>query len=364
MSFAAHEMYLYRLDLVNSRAAPCAVVRTTYNNWPVSSDLIDWDGGDQLLLSNLFSGSQSLYRVNLAAETLEHVADYNGLIKTNGNRGKCHSAAFFPGRPDLVIATNSIPNRYQTVIFNKTTGHRLLQIKSDSNWYPQDTVFLGNDTRYMFVLYTTTGIQAQTSGHSMWDYTKPVGGGKECLAGVMAKKSQMPCHLRVALYSIDVERSTSREIASAHLSGGHPDSMIYRDGVLFISDQLNDVIHVYTVDFTSSADAPSDIGFVTMSLLPKLSPITGFHMPHGVDVAHNMIAVASYGDNSVKIMPLPLPIRAVMARTQAALAKMRELVPDPDHRASLSYRELANCAPGRPCHSSLLDTFALDQTAA
>eukprot|EP00037_Helgoeca_nana_P000014 m.19672 g.19672 ORF g.19672 m.19672 type:complete len:359 (-) comp10020_c1_seq1:12-1088(-) len=349
MSFAAHEMYLYRLDLVNSKAAPVAVVRTTYNNWLANSDLIDWDGGDQLLLSNLFSGSQSLYRVNLAAETLEHVADYNGLGNTTGERGiaKCHSAAFFPGRPDLVIATNSLAPRYETVVFNKATGHRLLQIKSDSKWYPQDTVFLGNDTRYMFVLYTTTKIGSQANGHSMWNYSKPVAGGKECLA--MRMGGPTPCHLRVALYSIDVDRSTSREIAAARISGGHPDSMVYREGVLFVSDQLNDVIHVYTVDFTSSADAPSDIGFVTMSLLPKLSPITGFHMPHGIDVAHNMIAVASYGDNSVKIMPLPLPIRAVMARTQAALTKMRELVPDPDHRASLSYRELANCPPGRPC---------------
>lgn len=355
MSFAAHEMYLYRLDLVKSTAVPVAVVRTTYNNWPASSDLIDWDGGDQLLLSNLFSGSQSRYRVDLEADELKHVADYNTLISRTGTKGKCHSAAFFPGKPDVIIATNSIPGRFETLISNWTTNETLLRIKSNHAWYPQDTVFLGADTRYMFILYTTTGILSQWSGQSMWNYEKPVADGKECLHGVMNRaRSPKPCHMRVALYRIDLDGRESEELASAYLPGGHPDSMVYRNGVLFVTDQLNDVVHVFSVDFHSTVEA-GNVGFVTMSLLPELSPITGFHMPHGVDVAHGMLAVASYGDNSVKVMPLPLPIIATLRRQQVKMDKVQVILADPTQELKRSHSDLPACTPGRPCNAALLD---------
>lgn len=327
MSFAASELYLFGFDL----SAGTSTLLDTVGNAGDKGDLIDWDGNKRLLVSNLFSGSQNEFRVDLSAGSLRRTAHYKA--HGPGVGGKCHSAAFVPRQPDLIVATNSKRNKrvdFDTVVYNTTSNEIKLKIKHGRVWYPQDVAFMGDDSRYMFIVFTTTKIQSSKRLKDNQAFKK----SKRCLANELTQKDRFNSHFMVKLYRLNIAASATseaHELQTAFIPGAHPDSMVWRDGLLFVQDQLNDVVHVLTTAFhTLSSASPEGEGYLTMSPLPRLSPIRGFHMPHGVDVAHGMLAVSSYGDASVKIMKLPSGIVAEMGRLRELMSRWgSRIVRDP-----------------------------------
>jgi hypothetical protein len=93
----------------------------------------------------------------------------------------------------------------------------------------------------------------------------------------------------------------------------HPDSIAIHDELVFVSDQLNDCIHILRLVLappTTAHGALKDaIGASSFRLVGRL---TGLFMPHGLHIRESteapgslLLGCSNYGDSSYALMVLP-----------------------------------------------------------
>ena len=321
--FSAKQLYLFQFDLDTQEAVCLDVLNLTFKGEPATPDLIHFDGEDKLAISFLRPGGQGKFRVNTSEWKLAHVEDHLVFPRHADELGlygkfgwKCHAANFFPGNRSIMVATAS-----EKMLLRRTTGFRHIptntlvhQIPSFSRkFYPQDVFF--ESKMYVFIVYTTTrifgmselGVNAQNS------LTSPISNVTKPCFKYKSAFSQPSIDSMVVLYSIDLDVRQHVALAAFPILGAHADSIVFKGGLVFVNDQQNDVLHVLRLH-------------IDKQLMPSFSPltvVTGFHMPHGVDVGHGMLTASNYGDNTVKIMRLPELIKIAMS----SAAPLHDLIP-------------------------------------
>ena len=322
-SYGAREVYLWRFDLVARRATLLAYTNTTFGGSPVMVDLVDWDGGDQIIISNFKVGAQSIYRVDLKAGTIRWVEEHRAFAPVNTFCGGpcpatrwCHSAKFVPGSPRLIVATSTKPRHFATGVYDRVDRRLLYDFSLDPKWHAQDTEPVG--ARHLLVAYVSTTVRTRhTEKSSIDNHTAYLRSGKAPLCLSPYQRELTPINTKVVLYAIDLQRPTAHtQLDAFDLPSAHADSIVYSEGLVYLNDQHNDVVHVLSLNMShvGGGDGHTDGGSVgggaaRQSAMRRVLSIQGYHMPHGVDVRHGMIAVTNYGDNTATIMPLPAELQ-------------------------------------------------------
>jgi hypothetical protein len=309
MSYGAREIYLFRFDVVAGTAALVALSNVTWEGVPTIVDLLDWDPTrNRVVASNFNGGSQTEYVVDIKQGTIKWADEYR-VFEPVISYGKliyrwCHSAKFVPAKPTLVIATSVLPNHFAIGIFDTVTRTRIYKWSyTEKNiWHPQDTEPIGN--HHTLVLYTTSKVLLFAEYASIEPHATFLSSRRKCFRDRKISK-RPPFSTKLVLYEIDLANPTKHvQVAELTIPDSHPDAVVYRDGFAFINDQYNDAVHVISVKLNDLPEGEGE-GEGPAAQMSLYQSIGGYHLPHGVDVAYGLLAVSNYGDNTVKIMPLP-----------------------------------------------------------
>ena len=315
-SYGAREIYLWRYSLKQRSADLIAYTNTTWRGEPTWVDLMDWDGRDRIIMSNFRKGSQSVYKFDVRAKTIQWVEEHQMFAPVHLPRW-CHSAKFVPGTSHIV-ATSTLPGHFATGVYDTETNELLYEFSLDPAWHAQDTELIGSS--HLLVAYTSSTVRTfQTEKSNITEHRAKLSLLDRSQACMQPRRGDTPAGTKVALYAIDLRIPTEHMLLDVHdIPEAHPDSIVYSEGLVYVNDQFNDVIHVLQLNMTV------ETGSGLQARIPKLKrllSIRGYHMPHGVDVRDGVIAVTNYGDNTAKIMKLPLeldkhriPTRPEMAR--------------------------------------------------
>ena len=295
MSYGAREIYLWHFNRSQAQATLLAYINATYKGRPTNVDLLDWDSGsNRVAASNFMDGSQSIYKIDIDKRTITHVDEFATFPIDGATMPKfCHSVKFVPSKPSLVIAVSVLPGSFSVGIFDTVTRRRIYDFSLSPAWHAQDSEVV-ND-QHLLVLYTTSVVRKFHDYDNNTVIDKNPNIHPRCLQPTHERSSVVST--RLELHRIDLHHPSSHDtMAALVIPNAHPDSLTLVDGLVYINDQHNDVVHV--VELTM-ADANHPYS------LKHLTAIGGFHMPHGVHVAFGMLAVTNYGDNTLKIMTLP-----------------------------------------------------------
>lgn len=333
-NFDRQDLRLYKLQWAQGRAHLLAKLGSSFGGEPQSTDLLDFDGHSRLLGSNLFVGTQTLYEVNVTRGTLAHAQDIDS-FSTRGRRGgqRCHSTRFVPHPNRHIVASSGVApldrrgSGYRIVFYDaarrlplltmNATGRTKDPFQWDGPWHAQDLQFFtprktqhpgqaGEPSvrMHMLVLYTTSRVQSAKA--------VAVNVSHQCAATWVRYAT------RVAHYVIRQEGALwdYEEISTFDIPGkSHPDSIAIHDELVFVSDQMNDCIHVLRLVLQPpkvARDSSHDAIGMTQSSFRLVGRLTGFFMPHGLHIRESMDAPGSlllgcsnYGDSSYALMVLP-----------------------------------------------------------
>ena len=305
ISFGAREIYLWYFDLATGNARLLTYATATIGGTASNVDLLDWDPINQwVTASHYMDGAQSIYHITMDPPAITQVAEYRMFdpVKIGGNKTKprsCHSSKFVPGHPSLLIGTSVLHNHYATGIYD-TEQKKLLYSWSDknSNWHAQDTEVI--DDNHIAVAYTRGHVFVLKFYHTAYPFLINNATEPRCIPRFRRKVtggSKVPVfHMKVALYKMSTTNPTGHKVlCEIEVTNSTCDSIVHHNGLLYVSDQYNDVVNIFKLSMPSPGECS----------IEAHDSITGYHMPHGVDIAHGMIAVTNYGDNTVKIMELP-----------------------------------------------------------
>ena len=207
---------------------------------------------DLLATSNCETGSVSLYRHE--GTSLTHVQD----IVIPEERAFSHGVKFMPS-PHRVFCTTT-PNRARFSYFLSTDSGEPLYKFGDADWKVKDCCFI--DTNRMAVLYASSTVSATA-------YDTPVSS-------------------KLALVSLDLP-ARKHTVAHEVTFGGHSDSCVYHDGMVFVTNGTHDCVMLFRVESNS---------------LRHEGNLGGYLVPHGIDVRAGLLAITSYGSNTVTVSRL------------------------------------------------------------
>lgn len=305
MSFGAREIYLWHFDLSSGQADIVTSATATFGGVASNVDLLDWDPINQwVTASHYLDGAQSIYHITVDPPAITQIAEYRMFepIKLGKNKTKprsCHSSKFVPGHPHLLIGTSVLHKHYATGIYDTEKKELLYSFADDnSNWHAQDTEVI--DENLMAVAYTRGHVFVLKFYHTAHPFSINEATEPRCIEPFRRKVtggSQVPVFdMKLAIYAINSVNPTSHKVlCEIEVTNSTCDSIVHHNGLLYVSDQYNDVVNIFKLVLLAPGECRME----------AFTSITGYHMPHGVDIAHGMIAVTNYGDNSVKIMELP-----------------------------------------------------------
>eukprot|EP00041_Stephanoeca_diplocostata_P009678 m.150981 g.150981 ORF g.150981 m.150981 type:complete len:457 (-) comp17841_c0_seq1:103-1473(-) len=286
-NFGLRTLSIYHFDLHYQTYRELSTIScTTFKNRSAEIDLIDYDGKSKIITSNLFEGTQTIYHVNVTEWTLSKYKDIDS-FGTGGHVGgqRCHGVRFFPNSSTIIVATGvDEASGYKVIIYDSEKKRSLMNVVYDAQnpewigrpWHAQDMVFI--DQSNVVILYTTSALQPRFEDISC----------QPMMEGVTYAT-------RLVLYSLDLQHRTYFQKTFFDISDSHPDSIAYRSGYCYVSDQLNDLIYIIRIDI----DGDGAMAIHGMML--------DFSMPHGLDLFPNasIFGSSNYGDSSFKIMKLP-----------------------------------------------------------
>lgn len=252
-SLIGQRMYLVRFDLVMGWHCieQCLVTRSARG--AVCTDLMDFDGEGQLVTSNCEDMSISLYAVEASG-----VRYLRSIGIEDADAGYCHGVKFVPGRSDLMaVACNT--GGHCVYILSLSSGQVLWKY-ADGDWKPKDICFVGPNR--MVISAMARHIDAQPGCQNA---------------------SQL------SLVQFDIESGSHQLVARHPIDPGHVDGCHFRDGIVYVANQSEDLV----LRFALREDG-----------LSELPPLAGFPFPHAIHSRPDgtLIAVASYGDNSVTLL--------------------------------------------------------------
>ena len=244
-SLLASKIYLIRFDRAKRTYNVLDSVDTTYEGNRVQTDLLDIDGYGNVVTSNCTAGSMTLYRYE--RDKIFFVRDLPTDIDDF-----CHGARFFG--TDVVVATM---HRVQPGVhfFNVHTMERLLYIPSV--FRAKDVCFLSGQR---MILLTTDGAP------------KP--------------EAQQLYFSQAQLIEFNLHDKTYKVLTQQTYEKGQFDSGMVHKGRLYAVDCYRGCVLI--------ADA---------NTLDQIGEIGSYDFPHGIDINYGMIALTSYGNNSISIRP-------------------------------------------------------------
>lgn len=246
-SLLARRIYLIRFDLENGSYTTLDSGATLYAGNTTQTDLCDSDDRGRIVTSNCEAGSMSLYRHD--GDKIYYVRDLP--TKLEGNF--CHGARFY-GPNVIVSAMQRDPRGIH--FFDLQTMETLLYIETE---HPaKDICFLPNGRA---ILITTAGSPATESQD---DYVS-----------------------ENVLVKFDLKRRIYTLIKKQTYAAGQFDSVIVHEDKLYVVDGGRDCIRV-----------------IDAGTLQQIDQIDGYLFPHGIDINHGMMAITSYGTNSIYVRSL------------------------------------------------------------
>lgn len=242
-SLLACKIYLIRFDRAKRTYYMLDSADTIYAGNRVQTDLLDIDGHGNVVTSNCSAGSTSLYRYE--RDKIFFVRDLPTDIDDF-----CHGARFFG--TDVVVATM---HRVQPGA-HFFSMERLLYIPSV--FRAKDVCFLSG--RRM-ILLTTDGAPKPEAQELYFSHAQ--------------------------LIEFNLHNKTYAVLAQQAYEKGQFDSgMVHKD-------------RLYALDCYRSCVLIADA-----NTLDQIGEIGGYDFPHGIDINYGMIALTSYGKNSISIRPL------------------------------------------------------------
>jgi len=237
-------MFLVRFDLQDKTHSIIHTISTIYNGQTCETDLMARDNNNNLVTSNFFQGTCSLYKY--ADDQLQFVKDlpYNA-----GNR--VHGVKFIDN--DTVAVTSRLSHT-GIHFFNMHTSQLVARFVTPEPAV-QDLCLISDDIFAMVACYDTAALK------------------------------QKNIHLsRVSLVKYDLKNKSFVRIKQRDFPAAHLDNIVYNDGIIYITDQYNN--KALRLDSKN---------------LDLLDDLTGYDFPHGIDVKHGLIAVTNYGSNNIVI---------------------------------------------------------------
>lgn len=246
----ARKIYLIRFDLDAGRHEILDQADTMSGGETVRTGLCDIDGYGHVVTSNRGTGGtdgMSLYHCK--DDRIAFVRDLPA-----GNGASCHGVAFLNRNTVAAAIDGAKPG---ASFYDLNSMRRLFHIDTASR--ARDVCFL-SDTRC--IVLTAEGDPTQ--------------------------QAQALNASAALLVEFDLGARTSRVVREAPFHGGQIDAGVVRANRLYAVDSGRGTVHL--------RDA---------KILAPIREIGGYNFPHGIDVGYGLMAVTSYGDNSVDVAALP-----------------------------------------------------------
>jgi hypothetical protein len=243
----ARKIYLIRFNIRAGSFETIASADTMHAGSTAQTDLCDIDGRGHVITSDCEAASMSLYRY--ANDQIGFERDLDTRFKDNF----CHGARFCG--PDVVVAAmHRDPAGMH--FFDLQTMAKLLYIKTD---HPaKDICFLPNGRA---ILITTAGSPTATPQDH---YTS-----------------------QNLLVEFDLPSSRYKLLKKQTYPLGQFDSGVVHADKLFVVDSPRGCVLV-----------------IDVHTLQQVDQIDGYAFPHGIDINYGMMAITSYGTNSIYVSPL------------------------------------------------------------
>jgi len=230
----------------------------TSNGTRAMTDLLDINSDGLIVVSNFMQGTQSFYRIE--NNTLVFVEELDMNFKNYGN----HGVRFMPGREDLLWCTyNGTRNKF--VYINDYKNKQIIH-KIEFDEQPQDVAFIGN---YAIVPARTNHV-----------------------VGVQA--GSYPGDMYSTIYLLRLPENILEQppvIVDKIHGKGHLDAMLEFNGKAYSANQYTDEVEIF--------------GITEDEKLQKVGSISGFNMPHGLDIRDDgLMAVTNYLDNTMRFLQL------------------------------------------------------------
>ena len=263
--------YLIRFDLDSRSQETIQRIETVYDGEAVSTDLMDLLNG-RFVTTNFHLGNCTSYSYGPGG--IQHRRDL-----PTGLTGTVHGVKFFT---DEVIAvtfshpfTRAAPKSRLARAVRK--GRRsLFGVPGDKQ---RGVHFFETETmRHLF------HIPSENKGQDV-QFLSP---NRLVMIGVAGRPRHQAheCYpSEMELVEFDLADGESRLLHSVRFENTHLDCAAFDGDAIYVTDQSNDSVLVVTPD-----------------LEPK-SRIEGFSFPHGIDIAHGLMAVTNYGTNSIDVAP-------------------------------------------------------------
>ena len=252
----ARRIYLIRFDLDARRHEILDEADTVFAGGTTGTDLCDIDGFGHVVTSNCGTGGMSLYLCR--DDRITFVRDL-----PTGNTRSCRGAAFLDRNTVVGVFDRGRPG---VGFFNVDSMMRLLHVETPAP--AKDVCFLSD--RRCIVLVA----DGSPDRHAQERYSSSA-----------------------LLVDFDLRAGSYEIVRQATYPGGQIDAGVVRAGRL------------YAVDSNRGTFIESDAG-----TLETIRETGGYNVPHGIDIGYGMMAVTSYGDNSIDIARIPDDYRRVAER--------------------------------------------------
>lgn len=245
--FDGRRIFLIRFDIERRTYSLLHSLDTTYGGRPCETDLMAGDGAGNLVTTNFFLNTCSIYRFE--NDRIRFIRD---LGYDAGNR--VHGVKFFS--PDIIAVTSR--GRSGGVHFFDVGSSAPVFVLSTPGQGAQDLCFLSSNRLVMI----------STLGH-------PALHARQIYSSVIQL-------IEFSIYSDKASLLRRRELRSTHL-----DSIVMYQDRLYVTDQYNNKVIV--------------IDPVT---LDEVDTYQGYDFCHGIDVNFGVLAVSNYGDNTIVLQSI------------------------------------------------------------
>ncbi len=245
-SLLGKKAYLIEFDMNQQSWTILDRIDTEYQGIPCETDLCDTDGTGYIATSNCRNASVSLYRQE--DDRIFHVRDL-----TFGT-GYVHGVSFLTPETLAITVLNQEPGLH---IHRTDTAERLLYMPLD---YRAKDACLVRDGRLALI-----------AAH-----------------GAPKKGEQAIYNSEIMLVDFDLATGSYHVAAQVTVPDDQFDSCLVHEGVLFSTGGFTNQVYRHDAE-----------------TLAPLDSLSGYDCPHGIDIAHGLLAVSNYGNTSVSIRVLP-----------------------------------------------------------
>lgn len=298
-SFATKNVYLYKYDMARRQTYLLSSHRTA-----AEIDLVDYDAASsRIVVSHLFTGRQEVFHVDVAKKHFTLVKSTNAF----GDLHQwCHEACFYPTLASQVLVASTTKFQEKKSLMIRLFDYQREQVLAEFLMSSTNATdgFVSKGIRMIDGKHMLTSLSSLTV-----EQFKP---GCNPVAPILEPSAQG--RLVLMRLNFDVKEILERTSMAPVKQSAASDNLFTVvdcfelgvsavDGLAYdadrklalVADQLNDCVLVFRVNVAENKP------------LQLITRLDGYIMPHGVALSsrHGLMAVTSYGDNSVFIQEVP-----------------------------------------------------------